>query len=75
VTWSLVGDACAKSDCERISQSGFYTAPAKPPEPTDFMRDRHPDLRTIRVFFRTDQNHRANQMLHDTFPGECNGRR
>jgi TonB family protein len=37
VTWSLVGDACAKSDCGRISQSGLYTAPAKLPEPTDFM--------------------------------------
>jgi TonB family protein len=37
VIWSLVGDACAKSDCGRISQSGFYTAPAKLPEPADFM--------------------------------------
>jgi TonB family protein len=33
VTWEIVGDQCAKSDCGSISTTGLYKAPAKPPQP------------------------------------------
>jgi TonB family protein len=35
VTWAIVGDQCAKSDCGHISPSGLYTAPTSLVQPLD----------------------------------------
>jgi TonB family protein len=35
VTWAVSGNQCAKTDCGRISASGFYVAPNTIPEPSN----------------------------------------